>query len=117
MGVNGEANLDYTDGRMFYAHPEQDFAVPDVAREGFEFDGWTLETDEKSLLTAQWQAEEEPIVFSGVSEKFPETPSQRLFRHFSVGKPRFSPAKPSVFLLELTKNPLELSSLPFSDTP
>lgn len=54
---------DYTDGRMFYAHPEQDFAVPDVAREGFEFDGWTLETDEKSLLTAQWQAEEEPIVF------------------------------------------------------
>ena len=54
---------DYTDGRMFYAHPEQDFAVPDVAREGFKFDGWTLETDEKSLLTAQWQAEEEPIVF------------------------------------------------------
>ena len=54
---------DYTDGCMFYAHPEQDFAVPDVAREGFEFDGWTLETDEKSLLTAQWQAEEEPVVF------------------------------------------------------
>ena len=54
---------DYTDGRMFYAHPEQDLAVPDVAREGFEFDGWTLETDEKCLLTAQWQAEEEPIVF------------------------------------------------------
>ena len=53
----------------------------------------------------------------GVSEKFPETPSRRLFRHFSVGKPRFSPVKPSVSLLELTKNPLALSPLPFSDTP
>ena len=52
----------------------------------------------------------------GVSEKFPETPSRRLFRHFCVGKPRFRPAKPSVSLLGLTKNPLELSSLPFSDT-
>ena len=31
--------------------------------------------------------------------------------------PRFSPAKPSVSLLELTKKSLELSSLPFSDTP
>ena len=31
--------------------------------------------------------------------------------------PRFSPAKPSVSLLELTKNPLVLSPLPFSDTP
>ena len=56
-------------------------------------------------------------ISSGVSEKFPETPSRRLFRHFSVGKPRFSAAKPSVSLLELTKNPLVLSPLPFSDTP
>ena len=32
-------------------------------------------------------------------KKFPETPSRRLFRHFSV------------------KNPLALSPLPFSDTP
>ena len=31
--------------------------------------------------------------------------------------PRFSATKPSVSLLELTKNSLELSSLPFSDTP
>ena len=108
----------------------------------------------------------------GVSEKSPETPSRRLFRHFRVGKlgaiphniaqrltdvftpsavcsfldvppvrlrnlqfasdanpsrhpsrelcgiaPRFSPAKPSVSLLELTKKPLVLSPLPFSDTP
>ena len=66
-------------------------------------------------------AELSPAPFSdipwGVSEKFPETPSRRLFRHFSVGKPRFSAAKPSVSLLELTKNPLVLSPLPFSDTP
>ena len=53
----------------------------------------------------------------GVSEKFPETPSRRLFRHFSVGKSRFTSSKPSASLLERTKNPLVLSSLPFSDTP
>ena len=40
-----------------------------------------------------------------------------LHANYAVLPPRFSPAKPSISLLELTKNPLVLSPLPFSDTP
>ena len=44
-------------------------------------------------------------------------PSRHPSRELCGIAPRFSAAKPSIFLLERTKNPLVLSPLPFSDTP